>query len=256
MEETELVTFEVVAERPRRRRRRVLRLLAVVPALVAVGVNVRRMRARRELQHEPANVGFMHAMHNAMRRDLTRLERAVGAEPTDAHSAGLTAGFELLRKELMSHHEAEDSDLWPVLRAHLDDHVELAEVDAMVAEHARIPAALDAVGAALATDIDARPAVTEFVELVRSHLEHEEEAVLPLIERHLSNEEWHAWLRHERNKQPARDRGEFIGWVLDDASESDEAAVMAEIPPPGRVVVRHVLQPRYAKRHLWETAAN
>jgi len=214
------------------------------------------MRARRALQHEPADIGFMHAMHNAMRRDLIRLERSVAAVAADAHPAGLTAGFDLLRKELMSHHEAEDSDLWPVLREHLDDPEDRAEVDAMVTEHAAIPAVLDAVGNALVADIDARPAVANLTDLVRRHLEHEERAVLPLVEAHLSNEEWHTWLRHERSKQPVRDRVEFMGWVLDDASEADEAAVMAEVPPPGRAVIRHVLQPRYAKRDLWVTTAN
>jgi iron-sulfur cluster repair protein YtfE (RIC family) len=198
----------------------------------------------------------MYAMHNAMRRDLTRLERSVAEISSDAHAAGVTAGFDVLRKELMSHHEAEDSDLWPVLRAHLDDPADRAEVDAMVAEHAAIPTALDAVGDALATNVGARTAATNLAELVRTHLAHEERSVLPLVQRHLSNAEWHAWLRHERSKQPVRNRFEFIGWVLDDASEADEAAVMAEVPPPGRAVIRHVLQPRYAKRHLWEAAAS
>jgi hypothetical protein len=120
MGDTEVVTAEIVVERPRRHRRRSRRLLALVPAAIAVGVNVRRMRARRALQHEPADVSFMYAMHNAMRRDLTRLERSVAEISSDAHAAGVTAGFDVLRKELMSHHEAEDSDLWPVLRAHRD----------------------------------------------------------------------------------------------------------------------------------------
>ena len=96
--------------------------------------------------------------------------------------------------------------------------------------------------------------MANLVELVRGHLEHEERTVLPLVERHLSNEEWHAWLRKERQKQPPRDRAEFMGWVLDDASEADQAAVMAEVPPPGRAVIRRVIQPRYAKRELWATA--
>jgi iron-sulfur cluster repair protein YtfE (RIC family) len=249
-----LITVAVVDEPPRRKGRRLL-ALALVPALVAIAVNLRRMRARRALQREHADVGFMYAMHNAMRRDLSRLERSVATVATASHSPGLRAGFDLLRKELMSHHEAEDSDLWPVLRAHLDDPGDLAQIDAMVAEHAAIPAALDAVGDALASDDDARPAVSNLTQLVRDHLAHEERTVLPLLQRHISSDEWHVRLRHERNKQPMRNRAEFIGWVLDEASEDDEAAVMAEIPPPGRVVIRHVIQPRYARRDLWEPVA-
>jgi hypothetical protein len=169
MDDARPVTVALVAEPPRRKHRRLL-LLALVPAAITVGVNVRRVRGRRALQHEPADVGFMYAMHNAMRRDLTRLEASVAAMPEGPYSEGLEAGFEVFRKELMSHHEAEDTDLWRVLRAHLDDRADLA--------------------------------------------------------------------------------------VLDDASEADAAAVMAEVPPPGRVVIRRVLQPRYAKRQLWENVAS
>jgi len=46
-------------------------------------------------------------------------------------------------------------------------------------------------------------------------------------------------------------RGEFLTWILDDASEQDAAAVLTEIPPPTRLVYRWVLRPRYDAQHRW-----
>ena len=42
-----------------------------------------------------------------------------------------------------------------------------------------------------------------------------------------------------------RERPEFLAWILDDAGEQDAAAVLAEMPPPARLVYRRVLRPRH-----------
>jgi hypothetical protein len=75
--------------------------------------------------------------------------------------------------------------------------------------------------------------------------------VLPLVERHLSQAQWHAFLVKERGRRKPRERPEFLTWVLDDASEADEQAVLSELPPPGRLVYRRILHPRYEAQHRW-----
>jgi hypothetical protein len=40
--------------------------------------------------------------------------------------------------------------------------------------------------------------------------------------------------------------------VLDDASDQDAAAVMAELPRPAHLVYRWVLEPRYAAQQPWQ----
>ena len=91
--------------------------------------------------------------------------------------------------------------------------------------------------------------------LARMHddrvLAHEERAVLPLVERNLSDAQWHGFLETERRKSPPRERPTFLAWVLDDADPQDVDAVLRELPPPGRVVFRNFIQPRYEARHLW-----
>jgi hypothetical protein len=57
--------------------------------------------------------------------------------------------------------------------------------DEMVREHASITPALEAVGAALASRADPEPAVSTLTDIVCTHLDHEERAVLPLVQRHI-----------------------------------------------------------------------
>ena len=57
--------------------------------------------------------------------------------------------------------------------------------------------------------------------------------------------EWHAFLVTERRRTPLLARPEFLGWVLDEASPDDARAVLAELPPPGRLAYRYVIGPRY-----------
>jgi hypothetical protein len=84
---------------------------------------------------------------------------------------------------------------------------------------------------------------------LRDHLDHEERTVLPLLEQHLSRAEWRQFLVTERNRTPLRERPTFLAWVLDGAEDADREAVLGELPPPGRVVYRRVIGPRYRARH-------
>jgi hypothetical protein len=140
--------------------------------------------------------------------------------------------------------------LWPVLRRNLTDPLDQREVDDMVDEHHRLADLIAAVDRAFASsDVAPQPVIAELGSALRDHLEHEERTVLPLLERHLTRAEWRRFLVTERSRTPLRERPIFLAWVLDDAEEPDRQAVLAELPPPGRVVYRHVIGPRYHARH-------
>src|SRR5262249_9371314 len=134
----------------------------------------------------------------------------------------------------------------------LSDPGELAAVDAMVAEHREIPPALAAVDAALRGGGDLAAPVERLSAVVLDHLGHEEREVLPLIERHLTPAHWRAFLLTQGGRR-ARGAGPgFLTWLLDAAGGREAAAVLAELPPPARLVYRRVLQPRYAAQHRWQ----
>jgi Hemerythrin HHE cation binding domain len=241
----------MVSDKVTRRGRWVLAAVAGAALVVAGAV---RMRARHSSGQADgqADVGFMRALHAALRRDLSRL-RDVAAQldrPAAAPPAVL-AGWDAFRAQLDNHHSAEDDDLWPVLRPELFDPGELASVDAMVEEHRRIPPALDGVDAALRGGGELAAPVEFLSSVVLDHLAHEEREVLPLVEQHLTRAQWRAFLLAERGRRSPRERPEFLTWILDDASEQDAAAVLTEIPPPARLVYRRVLRPRYDAQHRW-----
>jgi hemerythrin-like domain-containing protein len=195
----------------------------------------------------------MRALHAALRRDLGRLREVAGRldGPAGAPPAVL-AGWEEFRAQLENHHSAEDDDLWPVLRRELSDPGELASVDAMVDEHQHIPPALAAVDAALRGGGELAEPVERLSAVVADHLAHEERQVLPLLEQHLTRAQWRAFLHKERGRRSARERPEFLAWILDSADEQDADAVLAEMPPPARLVYRRVLKPRYEAQRRWQ----
>jgi hemerythrin-like domain-containing protein len=216
------------------------------------------LRARRDAgdADTPADVAFMRALHAALRRDLSRLRAAAvqldgsgGAPPT------VLAGWDAFRTQLENHHVAEDDDLWPVLRRELSDPDDLALVNAMVEEHGHIPPALADVDAALRGGGELMVPIERLSTVMLDHLAHEERQVLPLIEQHLTRAQWRAFLHQERNRRSAREWPEFLAWILDDASDEDAAAVLAEMPPPARLVYRRALRPRYEAQQRWQITA-
>lgn len=229
--------------------------LASSGAALVIGAAA-RLRARRTFNppDAPADVRFMRALHAALRRDLSRLRDAAGQlGRSAARPPTVLAGWDAFRAQLDNHHAAEDDDLWPVLRHELSDDADLALLDAMVEEHRHIPPALAGVDAAMRGGGELMAPVELLSTVVLDHLAHEEREVFPLIERHLTWAQWHEFLRNERGRRKPRQRAEFLAWILDDADEKDAAAVLAEMPPPARVVYRRILKPRYDAQRRWQT---
>ena len=195
----------------------------------------------------------MRALHAALRRDLSRLrDAAVRLDSSAGAPPAVLAGWDAFQAQLNNHHSAEDDDLWPVLREKLGDAGDLAAVDAMVEEHRHIPPALADVDAALRGGGELAAPVQILSAVVLDHLAHEEREVVPLIEQHLTQAQWRTFLRKERSRRSPRERPGFLTWILDDASEQDTAAVLAEMPPPARLVYRRFLRPRYEAQHRWQ----
>ncbi len=228
-------------------------LAAATATLIVAAARRARRRTPNVDGDQPADVGFMRAIHAAFRRDLVRLEAAApDVERLGRAHDQVLAGWSAFRDALTTHHTAEDDDLWPVLRTHLTDETDRSEVDAMVAEHRDIPAALDEVDTALSRATKVTSAADALAAVVHRHLEHEERSILPLLERHLSRKEWRAFLLTERARRSARERPQWLAWVLDDAGERDAAAVLAELPRPAHLVYRWAIRPRYEAEHRWQ----
>jgi hypothetical protein len=230
-------------------------LLVVAAGLTVVTARWVRRRQQERDDDRPADLGFMRAIHAGLRRDAARLESlAPQLEQPGGAPREVPKGWASFRQVLHVHHAAEDDDLWPALRSHLTDERDLHQLDLMVAEHRDLDAAIEAVDAALTGGVGVRTAARGLGEILRGHLDHEEQRVFPLLERHLSRREWRRFLRTERRRRPPRQRPEFLTWVLEDASDQDAAAVLTELPRPARLVYRWLLRPRYATQRRWQPA--
>jgi iron-sulfur cluster repair protein YtfE (RIC family) len=203
----------------------------------------------------------MVAFHDAFRRDLAHLAHTASRhrahlDESAPHTAVL-AGWELFKTQLHLYHTAEDDDLWPRMRTHLADRPDqLALLQAMQDEHARIDPLLDAVDSALADRDGGHQRLGGTVDALASelhgHLRHEERDVLPLIDQSLTPAEWQAFGDDQRRRVGIRGAAQLFPWLLDEAAPDDIKAVLGGLPAPLRVVYRGIWQPRYARHDHWE----
>jgi iron-sulfur cluster repair protein YtfE (RIC family) len=151
---------------------------------------------------------------------------------------------------LHHHHMAEDDLLWPKLHSRIPLLAE--QVRRMEQEHARIAQLTHNVSAALATwAVAAHPGaayslireLTRLAVAVDEHLNDEEEHVVPLINAHISAEEW----------RETTDRGAafigptnirfgiaFVGLALAAASPDERRRFLAGMPFPQRAIAKLV----------------
>jgi hypothetical protein len=229
-----------------------------------------------------ADLTIMLAAHDAFRRDLTRLARAAGSANDPARRRSVAVGWELFKHQLHLHHTAEDKIIWPALRDRLESsQTALSVLDEMEAEHERIDPLLAAVDAAFAghdaafaghdaafaghdaafAGHDAAFAgpdagrladvIDALASTVTGHLGHEERDGLPLIGTALTAAQWRAVGRKIARKNGLAAGPEMFAWMLDGADRQHTAAILAQLPPPLRLLYRALWKPRFDKTPRW-----
>jgi iron-sulfur cluster repair protein YtfE (RIC family) len=185
----------------------------------------------------------MLAYHDALRRDLGPL----------AQMTARSDGWDLFKRFLHAHHDAEDEALWPVVRqaliARSDDLVLLAEMEA---EHAELTPLLDGIDDALDLGDSAPRARADLASRLQQHLTHEEEAALPLIDRTLTEEQWMQFGEASAEKVRAH-MPTFLPWLLDGADGERTEEILGHLPEPVGQSYRVEWQPAYAARNWWAT---
>jgi hypothetical protein len=203
-----------------------------------------------------ADLTLMLAAHDAFRRDLVSLARAAAAadrtDPLRREQVG--RGWEVFKRQLHFHHTGEDRHIWPLLADRLA-HSEsaMSTLAAMEAEHLLVDPLLDAVDGAFADPGGDRVtgAVDELATALHAHLAHEERDALPLIGTALTAREWRAVGIRLGRQNGLAGGSEFFAWMLDGVPAGELSAVLAELPPPLRLIYRVAFRPRYAKVSRW-----
>lgn len=203
---------------------------------------------RRTADRGAVDFTMMYVAHDAFNRDLVRLARA--ARAGRAHVPEAQATWAMFSRQLHTHHDTEDTSLWPRLRAVVTEPDEIAVLDAMQAEHEALDPQLERVDSLLRTGDD----VTLIRELgklessLAAHMRHEEDAALPLVERRLGAAGWDAFGKDIRQSQGGiRAGAQYLPWVLDESPEPAKRTVLAILPSPARVLYRRVWEPRYRR---------
>jgi hemerythrin-like domain-containing protein len=199
---------------------------------------------------------MMYAVHDALRRELVQISRTAHRMNDDPRRLLRSAlGWEMFKKFLHIHHTAEDVSVWPAMRAALANHPDqLAVVDAMEAEHAKIDPLLAAIDTA-ALDRDyghqrfgdlADTLVTELT----LHLAHEESDALELIDATLTPAQWKLFSDDHRARVGDNAR-QYLPWLLDNADTDLAAVILSKMPAQLVSAYHDEWGPSYAQLRIW-----
>jgi hemerythrin-like domain-containing protein len=208
--------------------------------------------------NQPIDTWEMVLAHRVFRRQFRLLPALIRAVPPHdtTRAAVLATHLTDVVGGLHHHHTTEDELLWPPLLARVGLQADL--VRRMEAQHARLADLLGRVGAAVpgwrsAAGEAERDAlamlITETSAALDEHLDDEETEILPLVSRHITQAEWDRLNRRAREALPKSPKALFfLGLVLDQARDPQEAArMLRQLPPPARWLWR-LFGRRYHRR--------
>ena len=192
----------------------------------------------------------MLLVHRVFRREFHDVAALIDGVPVGDVVRAQVVGDHLafMLSALHHHHEAEDDQVWPKLQARAPSNE--ADIQRMVDEHAAIAAAVHRVETLLAawTKSGHREsgqqlvaAVAELSALVDEHLDDEERNALPIIEKHLRDDEWQAAIKQGASFLSARNLRLGIvlgGMVLCAASDDERRVFLSNVPLPQRLMLQ------------------
>lgn len=198
----------------------------------------------------------MPIIHRIFRRQFAEVRALVQEVPAvDAPRVGAVAdhlGF--LLDGLHMHHTTEDDLIWPKLldRAGLDAplvarmEAQHRQIDVTVAE---VRAALSAWRSAPTPDTSSALAdrIGEFLFVVERHLDEEEQVVVPLIDRHVTEAEWQEVGKRGFEKFTPAQRWIAMAQLVEVAAPEEAAMFLGELPPPVKVLWRLIGKRKYRR---------
>jgi hemerythrin-like domain-containing protein len=198
----------------------------------------------------PTDAGDMFVVHRVFRGEFRALPALISAVPAGDTNRAKVVGdhMRFMMAALHHHHAAEDEMVWPKLRSRAPDNG--ADLQRMIDEHAEIAATVDRIESLLpAWSESADPKQTREIAAAASqlsvsvdrHLDDEEKTAVPVIEKHLLQQEWAAAIKQAASFVSLRNLRLGIvlgGLVLDAASEEEWRKILAGTPLPQRLVVQ------------------
>lgn len=202
---------------------------------------------------KPADTTMMGVVHDALRRDLRRLDTTLSAESTigPERRQALSGHVVWMMGFLHRHHHGEDEGLWPLLRGRTADGDAL--LDRMETDHADIGPAIEHVLTAagrFAADpahpadlpdparVDLHAALGALSEVLLPHLRREEDDAMPLVAAILSDAQWNAWdQKHNVKGKSLPQLGREGHWLMDSLDPARYQVLIHLVPPPARLLI-------------------
>ena len=203
------------------------------------------------------DVRDMYVVHRVFRREfvlIPQLVRQVAAGDT-ARAAVVGEHARLVLAGLDMHHTGEDVLLWPKLLERDPPDAEL--IHRMESQHHRVDELIDQLTEALTRwEAEARPAVGEevastfddFRVALLEHLDDEEQHILPIAARCITQEEWNSLGQHGAEKMSKAQLPLMFGALLEEATPEERKFMLALVPFPVRVLLRTVFAWQYRRR--------
>ncbi len=199
------------------------------------------------------DTSVMPTLHTFFRREFRLAGGLVRrVRPGDLQRAAVVADhLELIRHSLHHHHTVEDELLWPLLLERVPE--EMAPlVHLMESQHARVDVLLETIGEMVPRfRRSADPEVGEhladlldelYVHLVE-HLDAEEQRMLPIVARTISDGEWAAMSEAGRAGTPRERKLLVLGMYQYEGDPQTIATMLSDAPLPMRWLL-----PRLARR--------
>lgn len=201
----------------------------------------------------PIDTADMGAVHTFFRRELRLAGAAVrGVAPGDVARARVVGDhLELVTRCLHHHHQVEDELLWPLLLQRVPDQL-APVVHLMQSQHGRLDTLLARVarvrpGWQAAARVPARDELAELLDAVYVHLvEHldaEEDRLLPIAARAVTEHEWAALGEESRRRGRRSEMLLVLGMYAYEGDPVVVARMLSRVPAPVRW-----LAPRLSRR--------
>lgn len=203
------------------------------------------------------DTSVMPTLHTLFRRE-TRLAPGLvrGVASGDVRRAAVVADhLEFVLRALHHHHSVEDRLMWPVLLERVPDDV-APLVHLMEEQHARVEqllAQLDGLLPAFRGGADGEPLAAVLDDLHRTlveHLDAEEQRLLPLAARTMTQAEWDAMGEAGREGVSRKDLALALGMYQYEGDPAVIAQMLAEAPAPVRVIVPRLSRRAFRKHAL------
>jgi hemerythrin-like domain-containing protein len=197
----------------------------------------------------------MFAVHDCLRHEFARLPLTVKAVAEgNADRAAVVGGHVMMMTSMLhAHHEGEDLLVWPLLEERSPEHADL--VLTMTGQHEAMTTLIEA-ARAQAAEWMANPGVLERASLhttliglekeLLHHLAVEEQEVVPLISRDLTQEEYAAVGAHARAALNPEQLAIGLGLILANTSAERGEAILNGMPAEARAGFEQFGRPVYA----------